>query len=169
MVFPIYIQFNKPLKVIVTPDNLPQILQYIGKAITNDKADNVVVNDDHVAYKGSTSRGRGSLFGSVDGGVFTLLYINDRWFLNYPINMVKLFTITSIISTIMGSVAFASSAPWWIGLAFFCWLCGVNWIISVPRHEMVAGEIAVEIDEMICGKPPRIEHEKFPGKLKSWF
>jgi len=82
MTFPFSVQFDRPLKTIITPDNERQILQHIKKTILEDKANNVVVEDMSVNYKGSTSNWRGSLFGSVDNGIFCLVYENNSWFLN---------------------------------------------------------------------------------------
>lgn len=170
MIFPFSVRFKRSLKTIVTPDNKEQKFQYIGKSILRDKADNIVVEDLSVSYKGSTSNWRGSLFGSVDNGVFNLLHKNNSWLLHYQINMRKLFIGTSILSVIMGAFAIANSGPWWLGIAAFLWLCGANWITSFIRHGAVATDIAAGIDELICGKmelPP--EQDKMAGELKSWF
>jgi len=51
MDFPVSVKFNKPLKILITPDNQQQILQYIEKSILKDKANNVVVEDLRVTYK----------------------------------------------------------------------------------------------------------------------
>ena len=81
MTFPFSIRFNRSLKTIITSDNEEKILQYIEKSILEDKADNVVVEDISVNYKGSTSNWRSSLFGSVDNGVFCLVYKTTVGFL----------------------------------------------------------------------------------------
>jgi hypothetical protein len=169
MTFPVSVAFNKSLKTTITSDNKEQILQYIKKSILEDKADNVIIQDTCVSYKGSTSNWRGALFGSVDNGIFNLLYKDNGWFLNYQINMRKLFIGTAILSSIMGVFALVSGGPWWVGIAAFMWLCGANWVINLIRHETVAATIALGIDELICGKTERLEQEKIPGKLKSWF
>ena len=170
MIFPFSVIFNRSLKTVITPDNKGQILQHIRESILNDKADRVIVKDLSVSYKGSTSNWRGSLFGSVDNGVFNLIYENNSWLLNYQINMRKLFIGTSTMSIIMTVFMLVNSGPWWIGIVAFLWLCGVNWIINLIRHGTVATDIATGIDELICGKtelPP--EKDKMAGELKSWF
>jgi len=169
MIFPFSVCFNRSLKTTITPDNKEQILQYVGKSILRDKADNIVVEDLSVSYKGSTSYWRGSLFGSVDNGTFYLTYKNNSWFLTYQINMRKLFIGTSILSTIMGVFALVSGRPWWVGIAAFLWLCGANWITNLIRHEAVVTDIAAGIDELINGKTELPEQDKMTGKLKSWF
>jgi len=170
MTFPFSVRFNKSLKTIITSDNKEQILQYIKKSVLEDKADNVVVKDMAVNYKGSTSSWRGSLFGSVDNGIFYLVYQDNSWFLNYQINMYKLFIYTSIMSTIMGAFALVNGGPWWIGIAAFLWLCGANWVINLIRHQSVVANIAAGIDELINGKTEKLpEQDKMTGKLKSWF
>jgi hypothetical protein len=135
----------------------------------DDKADNVVVEELAVKYEGSTSNWTGSLYRGVDNGIFSLVYKEGGWFLNYQINMRKLFTVTSIMSAIMGIVILVNQGPWWVGLLMFLWLCGGNWVINLLRHGGVATDIALGIDEMICGKVEEPELEKIPGKLKSWF
>ncbi|MEZ2338532.1 hypothetical protein AB6735_22985 [Mucilaginibacter sp. RCC_168] len=136
----------------------------------NGKADNVIVKNLSVNYKGSTSNWRGSLFGSVDNGVFNLIHENNSWLLNYQINMHKLFITTSTMSIIMAVFMLVNSGPWWVGIVAFLWLCGVNWIINLIRHRTVATDIATGIDELIFGKtelPP--EQDKMIGELKNWF
>ncbi len=135
----------------------------------DEKADHVIAKDLHVTYKGSTSNWRGSLFGGVDDGVFNLIYKDNSWWLNYQINMRKLFIFTTILSSFMGLFALVSGGPWWIGIAAFLWLCGANWIINLIRHGAVATDIAVGIDELICGKEEVPEQDKMTGKLKSWY
>jgi hypothetical protein len=134
-----------------------------------DKADNVVVEDMSVNYKGSTSNWSGSLFGSVDNGIFCLAYENNSWFLNYQINMCTLFIGTSTLSIIMGVFALENNGSWWIGIVAFLWLCGANWIIILIRHGGVVTDVAAGIDELICGKTVLPEQDKMTGKLKSWF
>lgn len=169
MIFPFSVSYNRRLKATITPDNQQQVLQYIMNSILEDKANNIIADDIHVTYKGSTSARRGSLFGSVDDGVFNLIYKDDTWWLNYKINMSELFVFTTIASTIMGVFSLVSGGPWWVGIAAFLWLCGANWIISFIRHETVATSIAAGIDDLICGKVIQPEEDKMTGELKSWF
>ncbi len=169
MIFPFSVSFNKRLAATITSDNQQQILQYIVKSILEDKAKNIAVEDVHVTYKGSTSNWRGSLFGSVDDGIFNLIYKDNNWWLYYKINMRKLFVGAAQLSTIVGLFALVNGGPWWIGIAGFLWLCGANWIINLIRHESVASNIAWGIDELICGKTQLPEQDKMTGKLKSWF
>lgn len=170
MIFPFSVTFNIRLKATIIADNQQKILQYIVKNILDDKADNVVVEDILVTYKGSTSSWRGSLFGSVDDGSFNLIYKDNDWWLNYQISMSGLFIGGAIISSIMSIFVLANGSPWWVVILIFLWFCGVNWIISFIRHEAVAADIAAGIDELICGKtelPP--EQDRMTGKLKNWF
>jgi len=169
MISPFYVCFNRSLKTTITPDNKEQILQYIEKSISGDKADNIVVEDLCVSYKGSKSYWRGSLFGSVDNGIFNLVFKNDSWFLDYQINMRKLLVGTSILSIIMGVFALANNGPWWIGIAAFLWLCGANWIANLIRHGALATDIAAGIDELIHGKTELPEQDKMTGDFKAGF
>ena len=175
MIFPFSVSFNESLKTTITPENKEQVLQYIRESILEDKADNVIVDDMQVKYKGSTSMWRGSLFRGVDNGTFNLVVEGNNWVLKYRINMRQLFVATSIMSTVMGVFAIATDGPWWIGIAAFLWLCGANWITNLIRHGSVAVEIATGIDDLIYYKEHPIkndedkEDDEDKGKLKSWF
>ncbi|WCT10445.1 hypothetical protein [Mucilaginibacter jinjuensis] len=169
MTFPFSVSFDRRLKATITSDNQQEIFQYIKTSILNDKADNVVIEDMHVIYKGSTSNWRGSLFGSVDDGIFKLIYKDNSWWLNYQINMRKLFIGTAILSGCMGIFSLVNDGPWWFGIAGFLWLCGANWIIILLTHGSLATDIATGIDELIYGKIELPEQDKMNGELKSWF
>lgn len=169
MVFPFVVRFNKRLEAVVTPDNKGTVLRYIEKRILDDKADHVKVEDLRVSYEGSTSIWRGSLFKGVDNGVFTLVYKDDSWWLNYQIDMRKLFVWTAVISTFAGVFIFMNGGPWWIGIVAFLWLCGANWVTNLLRHGSLNIDIGLEIDELICGRTEQPEQDKMTGKLKSWF
>jgi hypothetical protein len=169
MTFPFSVCFSRSLKTIITADNKEQILQYIEKSILEDKADNVIVEDMAINYKGSTSNWRGSLFGSIDNGVFYLIYEKNTWFLKYQINMLQLFIITAMMSTFIGVYDQVNGGEWWIGIVAFLWLCGANWVTIVLRHASVAADIAWGIDELMYGKTELPEQDKMTGKLKSWF
>ncbi|WP_345954713.1 hypothetical protein [Mucilaginibacter sp. PAMB04168] len=85
MSFPFSISYNKHLKAVITAGNQQQLMQYIQKRILEDKADNIVIGYHSVSYKGSTSNRRGSLYRSVDSGLFTLMNNDGTWYLNYEI------------------------------------------------------------------------------------
>lgn len=169
MTFPLSVRFNKPLKTIITSDNKEQILQYIKKRILDDKADNVKVEDIYVSYKGSTSYWNWGLFRSVDSGIFSLLYKDNSWLLNYQINMRELFIGTAILSTLMGIFAEANSGDWWVAIVMFVWLCGANWITNMIRHESLAAGIAFGIDELYCEKELLIGMMNIKNALKVGF
>jgi hypothetical protein len=169
MTFPFSIQFNKKLEAPITVDNQQIILQYIMNSILERKADNVAFQDLAVTYKGSTSPWRGSIFKGLDSGIFTLLYKDNCWWLNYRINMRELFIVTGLMSIFVGGFTLANDGPWWIGIVAFLWLCGANWVTNVLRHGSLNTDIGLGIDELICGKTELPEDDKMTGKLKSWF
>jgi hypothetical protein len=169
MIFPISVKFNSKLKTTITPDNKQQILLFIQKSILEDNANNVVFEDMSVGYKGTTSRWRGALFGSVDNGIFNLLYKDSNWFLIYQINMRKLFIAAAIMSTVMAIFGFKTGDSLWIGIGFFSWFCGGNWIINIIRHGSVASDIAFSIDELFADKDLIAESDEDKERLKSWY
>lgn len=171
MTFPFSVCFDRPLKAIITIDNQGRILQYIEKYVIEGKANNVIVEDTRVTYKGSTSGWNTALYRAVDNGTFVLLYKDNQWFLRYQINMYQLFIITSIMSIGIGVFMLVGGGPWWIGIIGFLWLCGANWIINLIRHGIVATNVAIGINELICGKEQHtgVDNDKINGPLKSWF
>lgn len=169
MIFPFVVRFNKRLSAVITSDNEAEVLWLIKKSILADKADHVIAEDLHVSYKGSASNWRGSLFQGVDNGVFTLIYKDNSWWLNYQIDMRKMFIWTAVISACMAAFVIANSGPWWIGVIAFLWLCGANWVTKVLRHGSLNTDIGHEIDELICGKKELPEQDNMAGNLKSWF
>lgn len=152
MTSPLSVSFKNRLKAVLTADNQQQILQYIVKTILDEKAKNVAIKDMHVTYRGSTSYWNWSLFKGVDDGIFSLIYKDNSWSLNYQINMLKLFIGTAILSSLMAVFMLINEGPWWTGIFAFSWLCGGNWIINVIRPGALAATISTGIDEMICGK-----------------
>ena len=164
MPFPFSIRYNKRLKAIITPDNQQEALLYIQKRIEEDKADNIVIENNQISYKGSTSNRRG-LFGSVDDGVFNFKRKGNLSILCYRINMKRVFTIILILCT-LSELTCIGSGDWWFGIIAFLWLGGINWIIAVTQHEAVAASIAIGIDDLFHVNPPKEEDKE---KLKSWF
>ncbi|WP_158826730.1 hypothetical protein [Mucilaginibacter lacusdianchii] len=165
MPFPFSIRYTKPLRAVIMPNNQRQVLEYIKKRILADKADNIVMSEESVTYKGSTSANkRHALFESVDCGSFTLSNKGNKWCLVYKIKMYKLFIFTSLMAAFMGLIAQIGNGDWWIGIIMFLWLCGMNWIISIIRHEDVAARIAIGINELLGYHT--IEDTE---GLKSWF
>ncbi|OOQ59415.1 hypothetical protein [Mucilaginibacter pedocola] len=173
MTFPLSVRFNRPLQTDITPGNKAQVLQLIKDGIISKKADMVITEDMSVSYKGTTSTMKGSIFGSVDSGIFSLTYENDNWLLKYQIDMRELFIFTSILAVVMEVFTLSIKGPWWFGVAAFLWVCGANWAVTVVRHGFLANNIADEINEQTGGKPKveatEIENDKMTGELKSWF
>jgi hypothetical protein len=169
MNFPVSVIFNRKLDIVVNSDNSDQILQYIKDAADKRKADNLVIEDMSVIYKGSTSYSRTSLFQIIDKGTFSVVYKDDSWSLRYQIDMRKLFIHTGLMSVAFGIFATIGTGAWWVGICAFLWLCGGNWIIACLRHGSFATELAEEINELIGGKKPALEPEEKDESLKSWF
>ncbi len=170
MNFPFAVHFEKKLETKITSDNRDDILQFIENYLLADKADNIVLEDMSVRYKGSKSIWNVSLYRTVDEGLFSLIYKDNSWFLRYQINLRSLFTDTIIISLMFGVVGqIIIGGMWWIGLVAYLWFCGGNWVINVIGHESIAATIAANIDRLSNPEIEQPEIEKIPGKLKSWF
>lgn len=169
MPFPFSIHYNKRLKAVVTPDKQQQVLAYIKNKILEDKADNIVIGIHSVSYKGSTSNWRGSLFGSVDSGLFTLIREDNISYVKYEICTKSLFIQTSILSVCMGTFMGIGAGLWWFGIFSFLWLFGMNWVIILARHNGTVAYIAIGINELVCGKEPEVPDKEKSEELKSWF
>ena len=148
MAFPITVTFNDRLKTVVTADNKQLILLYIANYIREKKADNINIENDSVTYEGSTASSNWGKFNGVDNGIFTLLFKNDKWYIEYQINMRKLFIYTPIMVCGLGIFFALGGGPWWWPVLFgFLWLCGGNWLINWVRHGALATDLAEAIDE----------------------
>jgi len=177
MSFPYSVNFNNPLKSVISPENQDQVFLFIKCRILEKKASNIQTGDNIISYKGSTSRWRGSLFRMVDDGFFALIFKNHRWALHYHINCRSLFIDTSILTAIFGFFALLLSIkvgwPWWSGLLVwilsYLWIFGANWITIFFQHRELAADISIEIDELISGKIVKADLDKMDGKLSNWF
>lgn len=166
MAFPFTITFKRKLRGVITPNNQLIALQYIKTKIEEDAADNIVMEENGVSYKGTTSRWRGALFNGPDSGQFSLIATDDQWHLIYEIRMHQSFMITGGMSLLMGIV----SQVWWFVLVAFSWLCGMNWFIINLRHGGLAADIADGVNDLLFGKEKNIEEDNpDKEKLKSWF
>ena len=162
MAFPFSITYQKKLKAKVGSENLPASLKYIQTIISEKAADNVSIENSLIGYKGSTSNYRGSLFGGPDSGSFTFISNYENSFLVYEIKLNKLFIITPIMAGVFGLL----SQLVWVAAGTFLWLCGMNWIIIVVRHDSLAWELAAGIDKLNgVVKQDAIKSEE----IKHWF
>ena len=138
MVFPFSASFERSIKTMITSDNKDEILWYINKTILEDKADNVVVAHMTVSYEGSTG-GRGSMFNGVNNGVVSLACKGDKWYVEYKINLRRLFTVMLIMSATMESFALFVQDARWVGIVAFLCLWGFSWVLEIRRHGKFGG------------------------------
>jgi hypothetical protein len=166
MIFPVSFKYKRTLRGIITPDQQAVAIQVIKKMIVEKKGKNIVVENNSVSYKGTTAPGKGSLLGAVDNGKFSLIDANDKSLLIYEINMQSLFITTGIMAVVAGVFV----QRWWVSLIAFAWLCGMNWVIILIRHDNLVLEVAASVNDLIFGKEEVKEEEKVAddGKLKSW-
>jgi len=169
MAFPFSASFERSIKTIVTSDNKDQILFYIKKSILDDKADNVVVDDMTVRYKGSTSVWNFALFRGVDDGIFSLICKGDKWFLYYHISLRTLIIGALIASCLMEILSLTNDGPWWMGTIFLFWPFGVAWFFEAGRHGGLVADLANGIDQLTGAVREEPQEDKMTGKLKSWF
>jgi hypothetical protein len=173
MPFPFSIQYKRPLRAVITPDNQLQVLQYIEKRILEKLADNVVIEANEVSYKGTTGPVRQSLFGSVDKGTFTFVDKGGRSFLRYEVRMHHVSTVSTIIGVVFLIIVLVAgnlSQTWLLSIVGFLWLSCGNGLISWFRHEDLLFRIAIGVDETLGFKDKEEHTEQKEGseKLKSW-
>jgi hypothetical protein len=165
MLFPVLIKYNRPLLGNIPPEKQSIVVQYIQTFITEKKADNVIISDTSVSYKGTTSKWRGALFGGVDEGVFKLMEIDSKACIVYDFTMRRLFITTAIMSVVAGFVV----RIWWVSIFAFLWLCGMNWIINLIRHGDLISEIVIGVNDLLFEMEVKIEEKARSEELKSWF
>ncbi|MCJ8210336.1 hypothetical protein MUY27_11510 [Mucilaginibacter sp. RS28] len=176
MPFPFSVSYTKRLKAVITDDNLQQVLDYIQKTIVENKGDNVLIQDNTVSYGGTTGAVRGSLFGMVDGGMFSLVTIDRGTTLYYKVVMRRNSILSIILATIfaMGTLCTTGfSQSWLFSLVAFIFISCGNAMISWFMHEDFGFQIVSNIDRLIGFKDEVSnidkKHDSDSEKLKSWF
>ncbi len=160
---------------MVTAENEGVILNFIKEYITQKKADNVAVNGNEVRYKGTKSHYRGALFGTVDGGAFTLIQKEDCWYLYYEINLKELAQFGFGMMFFSAILLTLGAMPWWVAIMMTLWGWGMNWFTAVVRHRSLNVEIAERINLLINSNTQPSEQKltedeiQEKEKLKSWF
>jgi len=168
MAFPFLASFERSIKTVVTPENKDQLLSYIKGTILEEKADNVVVEDMAVRYKGSTG-GRGSIFNTVDSGIFSLVCKDDNWFVDYQMSMHNFVMIALVAIGIIEILLTLGDGPWAVHIVALFWPFGLAWVVEMGRHGALAGDLAAGIDHLSGAAPEEPEEDKMTGPLKSWF
>ncbi|PTQ99395.1 hypothetical protein C8P68_102216 [Mucilaginibacter yixingensis] len=163
MAFPFTVRYKRKLRGAITPDNQTMALQYIKTRLVEDLADNIVIEEAGVSYKGSTSQWRHAPLAGVDSGRFSLAEINDQWYLIYQIKMHRFFIMLGAMSAVMS----ISSQEW--RMAPLVLLCpgSVIWLFTIIGHEDVPSRIAIGLSNLLFGEEIKSEADK--EKLKSWF
>ncbi len=163
------IKFIKSTKAKITPLNQQVILDYICRKLIERKADGVTLADGQIKYQGSTSGWNRAIFRDVDSGMFNLIQKEDKWVIVYVINLKKsLLIVSSIISLVAGIVMQLGLGKWWVGLLFFLWVYGLNFVITVMRHDVLAEDLLQEIDRLFA-EEVLVTQSEDAEKLKSWF
>jgi hypothetical protein len=132
MAFPLSVQFSKKLKVSPTPENFKIASAYIQQYLSNSGADNISVLEYDVSYSTAFLKLRWGwdIYGPVDNGFFTLESMDDHIIIKYRIVMVYMLGFGIAAGLFFG---FLSGLYKW-GLFIFFWLWGVNFLITLFRH-----------------------------------
>jgi hypothetical protein len=142
MSFPFTVTYSSRLSISMTDANKTLVLACIQDMLLKKSAKTVTVGTYEVGFKGSTSPWRGSLMGSVDKGIFTLIEKDGISILTYKFYFIQLFIVTPLMGLCFG--LFSKSV--WIGVGAFLWLGGMNWVIAIVRHHSLFQEISEQLN-----------------------
>lgn len=165
MIFPLRIKLQKELLGTLKPEEKGIAISYIWKKLEEKSGKNIFAEGDTIGYKGSTGDQRHGLLAAVDSGKFTLIEKDGKTRILYTFTFRQLFIFTAAMALFMGLFA----EKWWIAVIMFSWLCGMNWIISIIRHENFLLDIKIGINKLVFPNEKIQEDEEEKEKLKSWF
>ncbi|HYG39526.1 MAG TPA: hypothetical protein VD908_12940 [Cytophagales bacterium] len=123
------------------------VMTYIRDFIEKKSADDIVVEGSKLTFKSKffkAGRWNTNILVPIEKGEFNIVKKGDKTFLTYEFFMYHLFIGTLLIALFFSAI----SGHIWIGLFFFIWLCGMNWITAIFRHKSMHKKITLEIDKL---------------------
>ena len=138
--FPFVIKYKRTLKSNSTSE---QIFEQIEKELIRLKIDKIQRLDFKIQFENSffNGQGRWHLMAPIDKG-----YIKIKSNLNeleYSFSVLRTFYITTAMALFFGLI----SQSYWIGIVFFLWLFGMNWIITLIRQNKFANKLKRMLNE----------------------
>lgn len=166
MTFPaVSFTYKKALLGVITPEKRVLVLQYVKTLIDERNADNIILTDDMVSYKGSTSQWQHTTFAIVDGGQFFITEENGISYFIYRYTMQRLIATALIICPIVGVL----TQSWFVGSFAFFGLFGMNWLLGRFSQNGLGWTIADGINKAFFEKEKKEKDELNKEMLKSWF
>ena len=139
--FPLIIKYRRELS---TNSDAKQIFDIIEKELVRLKIDNVKRSDSAIIFENSffNGQGRWHLMAPVDKG--DLKIHRHLKTLEYSFSLIRTFYIALAISLFFGLV----SQSYWLGIVFFCWFFGMNWIITLIRQNLFIDKLKGKLTEI---------------------
>lgn len=125
--FPFNIKYHRKLNANFEKE---KIFDEIEKELIRLKIDKIRRSDLEINFKNSffNGQGRWHLMAPIDKGYLKLNRTSRK--LEYSFSIIRMFYITFGMSLFFGLI----SQSYWIGIIFFLWLFGMNWIITLIRQ-----------------------------------
>ena len=138
--FPLNIKYKR---ILNSNSKSGQILDQIEKELTRLKIDKTQRSDLKINFENSFFNGQGKwhLMAPVDKGYLKLN--KNMKEIEYSFSMVRTFYITSGMGLFFGLI----SQSYWIGIIFFLWLFGMNWIITLIRQNIFVNKLKSKLNE----------------------
>ena len=138
--FPFEIKYKRTLNSNSTSE---QIFDQIEKELTRLKIDKIQRLDFKIQFENSffNGQGRWHLMAPVDKGYIQIE--RNLTELKYSFSVIRTFYITTAMALFFGLI----SQSYWIGIVFFFWLFGLNWIITLIRQNKFANKLKRMLNE----------------------
>lgn len=136
-------RFTAPLHYPVQQENKHLVLRCIKTALLNKLADNIIVNENQVVYRGSTGHPTRSFFSHIDKGSFTLVGKGSNYVLINQYTMQTYFIWMAFIGLTAGFIV-----KWWFGIIAFIVLGSINWTITYFQQQKFTAQLATDINEL---------------------
>ena len=138
--FPFNIKYKR---ILNSKSDSRQVFDQIEKELTRLKIDKIRRSELKIEFENSffNGQGRGHLMAPVDKGYLKL--DSNRKKLEYSFSVIRTFYITSMMALFFGLI----SQSYWIGIIFFLWLFGMNWIITLIRQNLFANKLKRMLNE----------------------
>jgi hypothetical protein len=138
--FPFNIKYKR---ILSSKSDSRQVFDQIEKELTRLKIDKIRRSELKIEFENSffNGQGRWHLMAPVDKGYLKL--DSNLKKLEYSFSVIRTFYITSMMALFFGLI----SQSYWIGIIFFLWLFGMNWIITLIRQNQFANKLKRMLNE----------------------
>jgi hypothetical protein len=141
MVFPFSIKYSKKLADSMLKSDKDLLLTHIAEFLKKRKARNIKVSDNQLEFSTSLFEiGWGinlNVIMPIEKGKFIIVSNGNKERLTYEFSMYRLILVALIGSIFVGLVGSDLS----MGLIFFGFLGGLNWIIALIRQGLMLNKI----------------------------